>query len=81
MNSEDFERYYEEYLNALKSWGLLKTYTNFDWTLFLYKARKHGLKHNMLFDFDVVYQNDSAILMVWAYKYPHLLLIWVLILD
>lgn len=56
MNTEDSEMFFKEFLaNNLKNWGLLqRDGKSFDWRLFLYRARKHGLKHDMLFNFEVM---------------------------
>lgn len=60
MNTEDSEMFFKELLiNSLKDWGLLQREgITFDWRLFLYRARKHGLKHDMLFNFVVM--EDAA---------------------
>lgn len=65
MNTEDARMYLDEFFETLNGWGLLEFDSeNFDWRLFLYKARKHGLKHNMLFDLNVYHDSTGPILRV-----------------
>lgn len=57
MNTKKSQMYFKEFFNSLglEKWGLLIREDDiFDWRLFLYKARKHGLKYDMLFTFKVV---------------------------
>lgn len=57
MNSQRSEVHFKNFFNSLglEKWGLLiREDDTFDWRLFLYKARKQGLKYDMLFTFRVV---------------------------
>lgn len=65
MNVVDAEMRFKEFLHNLKNWGLLRRADkNFDWRMFLYKARKYGLKFNMFFNLLVIREGLGVFLRV-----------------
>lgn len=60
MNTEELEMHFKVFLERF----LYFEDTLFDWRLFLYKARKYGLKYDMLFKFRVIEDEDDAFLRV-----------------
>lgn len=76
INTEETEKHFKEFLDSVDSWGLLKRESDtFDWRLFLYKARRHGLRYDMLFTFNVVEDTNNSCLRVKIRAYVIFLLI------
>lgn len=60
LYSEGSEKQMDRLVELLKGWGFgYVSEGDFDWRLFLYKARRRGLKHDMFFEFNVV-RNGSG---------------------